>query len=71
MRCLPSLRFDEKQWAHFPYLGPAVGLTSCPQHRVSVGGREIAPRSNPPPKGTLVISGSIFLVKKGVSGNAN
>ena len=53
--------------------GAAKGRTFCPLHRGSVGGKERQPQRPPrrdhlPP---LVISGSIYLVKKGVSGNAN
>lgn len=65
---------------HRPCQGPAIGLekglTSCLPPRTvggGVGGKEGEPprapqgTTSPPP----VISGSIFLVKKGVSGNAN
>lgn len=65
---------------HRPCQGPAIGLekglTSCLPPRTVGGGLEARkenlqepPREPPPPP--PVISGSIFLVKKGVSGNAN
>lgn len=54
--------------------GAERGLTSSPQHRGNVGGKERELRRAPPGNHLLpplVISGSIYLVKKGVSGNAN
>lgn len=77
MGYLPNLRREEQQRVYFPHQGPAVGLQKAgPSAPCTVGVLEARKDSlKGLPAGTtsppLVISGSIYLVKKGVSGNAN